>query len=114
MRAVRSSSIAPGCSGDVVYLVLDDFGPIGQAYREADPSADIEIYVIHNLLTGQYTRPQRIVAFSVAQGWCKDVTAEISRKAVTQALLRGLTLPATTRAMVEHAIDADVPAEVRE
>jgi hypothetical protein len=37
MRSVRSSSIVPGRSGDVIYLVLDDFGPIGQAYREADP-----------------------------------------------------------------------------
>jgi hypothetical protein len=43
MRRVRSPSIAPGRSGDVVYLVLEDFGSIvAQAYREADPTEDNE------------------------------------------------------------------------
>jgi hypothetical protein len=75
MRAVRSSSIAPGRPRDVVYLVLDEFGPpIGQAYREADPGEDDEAYVIHNLMAAQYSRPQRIVAFSVAaEGWAGRV-----------------------------------------
>jgi hypothetical protein len=55
MRAVRSSSIVPGRPGDTVYLVLEGFGLIGQAYREADPGGDDEAYVIHNLITGQYS-----------------------------------------------------------
>jgi hypothetical protein len=113
MRSVRSSSIAPGRPEGAVYLVLDDFGPHGQAYREADPRADNEQYILHNLLTGQYSKPQSIVAFNVAEGWCRDVTLEVSRKVMARTLERGLTLPDTTRAMVERAIGADVPAELR-
>jgi hypothetical protein len=108
MREVRSSTIAPGRSGDVIYLVLDNFGPIGQAYREADPGEADEVYVIHNLI-GQYSRPQRIIAFSVAQGWARDVTVEVARK----VFATGETLPAPTRELVERVMDADVPAEVR-
>jgi hypothetical protein len=37
MRSVRSSSIAPGRPNGAIYLVLDDFRPHGQAYRESDP-----------------------------------------------------------------------------
>jgi hypothetical protein len=113
MREVRSSSIVPGRPGDVVYLVLDDFGPIGRAYREADPDEDDEAYVIHNLMTAQYSRPQRIVAFNVAEGWAGDVTAEVARKVVDHAIARGVMLPDTTRELVERAIDTDVPAEIR-
>jgi hypothetical protein len=112
MREVRSSTIAPGRSGDVIYLVLDNFGPIGQAYREADPGEADEAYVIHNLI-GQYSRPQRIIAFSVAQGWARDVTVEVARKVFAHALATGETLPAPTRELVERVMDADVPAEVR-
>jgi hypothetical protein len=38
----------------------------------------------------------------VAEGWCKDTTLEMSHKVVARALQRGLTLPDTTRAMVER------------
>jgi hypothetical protein len=113
MRSVRSSSIAPGRSGDAVYLVLDDFGPIGKAYREADPSDD-EANVIHNLLTGQYSRPQRIVAFSVAEGWARDVTADVARKVIDQAMATGQTVPDETRDLALRAIGVGVPAEIRE
>jgi hypothetical protein len=113
MRDVRSSSIVPGRPGDVVYLVLDDFGSVGQAYREADPSEDDEAYVIHNLMTAQYSRPQRIVAFSVAEGWARDVTADVARKVLDRAIASGAMLPPTTRELVERAV-VDVPAAVRE
>jgi hypothetical protein len=111
MRSVRSSSIAPGKPGDVVYLVLDDFGPI-------DPSDD-EAHVIHNLLTGEYSRPQRIVAFSVAEGWARDVTDDVARKVIDQAMtsgqtVPGQTVPGETRDLALRAIGVDVPAAVRE
>jgi hypothetical protein len=114
MRSVRSSSIAPGRSADVVYLVLDDFGPIGQAYREADPANDDEQAIISNLLAGEYSRPQRIVAFSSIEEWARDVTTEVALKVLKEAIARGRKLPKATRELVERAIDADVPVEVRE
>jgi hypothetical protein len=49
---------------DTVYLVLQDFGSFGQAYRETDPSQADRQTVLSNLLSGQYERPLRIVALT--------------------------------------------------
>jgi hypothetical protein len=72
-NATSSPTLAP--SLDVtIYLVLDDFGKIGRAYREADEEAsDIET-IITSMLSGQYTKPMRVVAFNTAEGWSRDVS----------------------------------------
>ena len=63
-----------------MYLVLDDFGKLGSAYRETDPAdADLET-VVADLLSGQYSHPLRVVAFDTAQGWSRDVTGEVARE----------------------------------
>jgi hypothetical protein len=47
-----------------VYLVVDDFGRPGRAWRETDVEAtDLET-VILNLLQGQYENPVRFVALT--------------------------------------------------
>jgi hypothetical protein len=61
-----------------MYLVLDDFGRFGRAWRETDEGKADRQTVIANLLSGQYERPLRIVAFNAAEGWARDVTAEIA------------------------------------
>ena len=63
---------------DTVYLVLDDFGRFGRAWRETDEGKADRRTVVANLLSGQYERPLRIVAFHAAEGWARDVTAEIA------------------------------------
>jgi len=62
-----------------VYLVLDDFGQFGTAYRETDPAADRKT-VVADLLSGQYRHPLRVVAFNIAEGWARDVTGEVARE----------------------------------
>ena len=47
-----------------VYLVADDFGRAGSAWRETDmETADLET-VIQDLLAGEYGRPIRVIAVS--------------------------------------------------
>jgi hypothetical protein len=70
---------------DTVYLVLQDFGSFGQAYRETDPSQADRQTVLANLLCGEYERPLRIVAFNPTEGWARDVTAEIAGEALTHS-----------------------------
>jgi hypothetical protein len=96
MRAVRSSSIVPGRPGDVIYVVLDDFGPIGQAYRAADPGEADEDAIVGNLLSGEYSNPQRVVAFSRMEDWARDVTAGVALKVLDRALVKGWSLPKPT------------------
>ena len=73
------SIVPPGHAADQdTYLVLDDLGQIGCAWRETDvDSADRET-LIRDLVEGQYSKPVRIVAFNTAQGWSRDVTTDIA------------------------------------
>ena len=57
--------------------MLDDFGRIGRAWREAAEEAADRETVIRNLLAGEYNEPVRIVAFNTAEGWSRDVSMEI-------------------------------------
>jgi len=65
----RSPSIVPE---EDTYLVLDDFGPLGRAWRATRTT------LVRNLLDGQYEDPVRIIAFNTAEGWSRDVTVEIA------------------------------------
>jgi anthranilate phosphoribosyltransferase len=59
-------SIVPNGDDQNVYIVLDDFGRNGRAYRETDVDrADLEA-VIMELLEGKYKNPARVVGFNTA------------------------------------------------
>ena len=73
-----SPSIVPHGADQDTYLVLEDFGRIGCAWRETDAdSADRET-LIRDLVNGQYRNPVRIVAFNTTEGWSRDVTGDIA------------------------------------
>ena len=72
-----SPSIVPGGEKDI-YLVLDDFGRLGRAWRETDEAGTNRATLVRNLLDGQYENPVRIVVFNTAEGWCRDVTVDIA------------------------------------
>jgi hypothetical protein len=73
-----SPSVSPRRVDRDTYLVLDNFGALGRAWRETDEeSADRET-VIRDLLTGEYEGPVRIVAFNTVEGWSRDVTMDIA------------------------------------
>ena len=72
--------LAPKLTDDVtVYLVLNDFGPLGRAYVETDEADANEMDVVSNISSGQYTKPIRVVAFNIAEGWSRDVTEDIAQ-----------------------------------
>jgi hypothetical protein len=94
MRTTTTPPPVPRRDG-TVYLVLDDFGKFGQAYRETDTTqADLQT-VVANLLAGQYERPLRVVAF-----WARDVTAAIAREVLARA--DAADLPLAVRDLVER------------
>jgi hypothetical protein len=65
-RTGWTPSIVPKGDDQNVYLVVDDFGRNGRAYREADvETTDLET-VILDLLEGQHQSPVRVVAFNTA------------------------------------------------
>jgi hypothetical protein len=98
-------SLVPGF--DVtVYLVLDDFGKIGRAYREADEEkSDLET-VIQGMLVGEYKKPVRVVAFNSAEGWSRDVSEDIAWEVLNRASSSGLSLPPSTHNFVASHVGA--------
>jgi hypothetical protein len=101
-------SLAPGSDG-AVYLVLDDFGRFGRAYVETDEAEADAQTIAHNLLSGQYRKPLRVLAFNLAEGWARDVSEDIARIIVEQALAAGTTLPEATRTFIEQQTREKVP-----
>ena len=83
-----------------VYLVLDDFGEFGRAYRETPDTRTDRQTVVADLVSGQYERPLRIVAFNTADGWARDVTAEIARELLVRT--RTTDLPLAVREFLER------------
>jgi hypothetical protein len=76
-------------SDSTVYLVLDDFGELGRAYRETDAAQADPTTVVADLLSGQYRHPLHVLAFNTAEGWARDVSADIARQVLTRARCRG-------------------------
>jgi hypothetical protein len=71
-------SIVPRGDDQTVYLVVDNLGKNGRAWREADEeTTDLET-VIGDLLSGRCKNPTRVVAFNTAEGWSQDVSADIA------------------------------------
>jgi hypothetical protein len=102
---MRSPSIVPFGGFDVdVYLVLDDFGKLGRAYREADEEEANRETVIRDLMEGQYNNPVRIVAFNTAQSWSRDVTEDIAREIQARAARSGDALSPGLRDFIDYEI----------
>jgi len=78
LRMRHSPSIVPSGDDRDVYLVLEDFGPLGRAWRETDDEATDRATLIRYLLEGQYENPVRIVAFNTAEGWSRDASEDIA------------------------------------
>ena len=79
-RSNWSRSIVPRGDDHDVYLVDDDLGRLGRVWCEADyETTDLEI-VITDLLAGEYKDPFAVVSLNSAEGWLRDVSADIAAK----------------------------------
>jgi hypothetical protein len=93
-----------------VHIVLDDFGKLGRAYRETDEArADLRS-LIEDMLSGQFTRPTRVVAFNTDEGWARDVSEDVARDVVEQARAQGRSLPEGVRDFLGRLLGEDVSA----
>jgi hypothetical protein len=74
--------------------------PCGRAAEQRAAQADAKT-VIADL--GQSRHPLRVVAFNTAEGWARDVSADIAREVRTRARALDDELPAAARNFVERA-----------
>jgi len=103
MRRNWTPSIVPTGHDQTVYLVVDDFGRLGTAYRETDVMrVDLES-VISDLMTGRYNDPVRIVAFNIAECWAEDASEDIAREILRRVELFGDPLPSSILGALSRA-----------
>ena len=101
-RSSWTPSIVPNDIDETVYLVADDFGGLGRAWREADyETTDLET-AIQDLLAGQYSNPIRVVAFNTAERWSEDVSEDVARELRRRGDLQMRDLPSTISHFVER------------
>ena len=77
-----------------VYLVLDDFGQHGSAWRETDEEAVELETLITGLLQGQYSNPVRVAGFNTGEGWSKDVSEDVAGELRYRCDRQGIDVPA--------------------
>jgi len=90
----RSPSIVPNPDDREIYLVLDDFGGrMGRSWRETDDEQTERETLIYDLISGQYNRPVRIVAFNTVEGWSRDVSEDIADELEERLASVGFEVP---------------------
>ena len=98
-----SPSIVPDSTDHDIYIVLEDFGRHGQAWRETNDAECDRRTLIEDMLDGQYEDVVRIVAFNTAQGWSLDVTESIANELRETCSERG-EMPESIKDFIgEHA-----------
>src|SRR3569833_177320 len=94
-----------------VHLVLCDFGKMGVVYFETDP-VTTEATVVENILRGEYDRPLEVVAFSLSEGWARDVSEDIAGLVVERARSEQRSLGEGSRRFVEKHLDEELEPEL--
>jgi hypothetical protein len=107
---VHLAEVPSGDHKDVC-LVVNDFGRRGGAYYETDVDAtDLET-VIQDLLDGQYSNPVRVVSFNTAEGWSRDISANIAGELRRRCDLQMRDIPSNVLDFIER-YDAASPRQL--
>lgn len=107
---MRSPALAPDFQ-EPVHLVLCDFGRHGLAYRETGPGTT-EQSVVDSLLSGEYDAPVQVVAFSVSEGWARDVSEDIAHEVLERARKADRSIPKATQTFIENITDEALEPEL--
>jgi hypothetical protein len=102
MRTIYQSPRLVPAPSEPTYIVLDDFGKSGLAYRETDPRiANLET-LIEDLISGQYNKPRSVVAFDTESNWSEDVTADVAHEIRLKAEIEGVELSDQMNAFIDE------------
>jgi len=55
-----------------------------------------------DLVDGQYSNPARVVAFNTAEGWSRDISAEIADEVVERCSMDGFDVPLALEDFVDR------------
>jgi len=101
----------PDVPNDVtVYLVEEDFGPLGRAFLETDDAEADRETIVRNFISGQYDSALRVIAFNTVEGWSRDVSEDIANDILDRACDADETLTDGTRRFIDRHV---TPGEKR-
>ena len=83
------------------YIVLEDFGDLGRAFRETDIAEADHDTIVRNMISGEYEDPLRVVAFNTVEGWSRDVSEEIAYDVLDRAYDPDTTLSAGAKRFID-------------
>jgi hypothetical protein len=112
MRGAWTPSVVPNGDDQNVYLVVDG-RQCGCVWREADVGKTDLDTVIANFFSGQYSDPDRVVAFNVTECWTRDVSADIARYIRQRAAVTCEDLPPGVKDFVERYAERERALIVR-
>ena len=95
-------SIVPSSDDLDVCLVVNDFGRRGGAYCETDVEATDLKTVIQDLLNGQYSNPVRVISFNTAEGWSRDISADVAAELRRRCDLQMHDIPSNILDFIER------------
>jgi hypothetical protein len=87
-----------------VYIVVEDYGDLGRAFRETDiAEADFET-MVRNIISGEYRNPLRVVAFNTVEGWSRDVSEDIANEVLDRTCYTDATLGLGTQRFIDSHV----------
>jgi hypothetical protein len=87
------------------YIVVEDFGgELGRAFRETDIAEADHDTIVHNMISGEYRDPLRVVAFNTVEGWSRDVSEEIACDVLDRAYDPDTTLSAGAERFIDRHV----------
>jgi hypothetical protein len=87
-----------------VYIVVEDYGDLGRAFRETDiAEADFET-MVRNIILGEYRNPLRVVAFNTVEGWSRDVSEDIANEVLDRTCYTDATLGLGTQRFIDSHV----------
>ena len=107
MRGNWTPSIVPNGHDQTVYIVLNDFGPLGRRIAKASEDRSDLKTTISDPISGQYDNPVRVIAFNAAERWSEDVSEDIARKIMRRLGLAGDELPLSLESFIARHLGPD-------
>jgi hypothetical protein len=86
------------------YIVVEDFGHLGRAFRETDLAEADHDTIVRNMISGEYRDPLRVVAFNTAEEWSRDVSEEIAYDVLDRAYDADTTLSAGAKRFIDRHV----------
>jgi hypothetical protein len=84
-----------------IYLVAEDFGHLGGAFRETDLAEADHDTIVRNMISGEFEDPLRVIAFNTVEGWSRDVSEEIAYDVLDRAYDADTTLSAGAKRFID-------------